>query len=289
MFITTVARAKINLVLDVLGKRPDGYHEVKTVMQSVALHDRLEFSPGTEGIKLSVIGSDLPLDETNLVYRAAELIRSQAGIRRGVNVLIKKNIPVAAGLGGGSADAAATLVALNKMWRTGYSLSELMRLGEQLGSDVPFCLLGGTALARGKGEQLTPLSPCPECGLVLVKPPVNVSTALVYRAFKPELIEKKPDCRAVVENIKNGNITGIANNLANALEPVTVQMHPQIAVIKAKLMAAGALGALMSGSGPTVFGLAPDPESARKVAARYAHTSELVLVTGFCNQGMYIE
>jgi len=289
MVIRSIARAKINLVLNVLGKRPDGYHEVKTVMQSVALHDRLEFSPGTGGIKLSVAGGDIPPGKENLVYRAAELVRTQTGIRQGVNVLIKKAIPVAAGLGGGSADAAATLVALNKMWQTGYSLSELMRLGEQLGADVPFCLLGGTALAGGKGEQLEPLPSCPGLGLVLVKPPIGVSTAEVYRAFRPELVEKKPDCRAMVKNLKEGNIAGIAANLANALEPVTVKMYPQIAVIKEKLLAAGALGALMSGSGPTVFGLARDPEAARAIAARYDKTYEQVLVTGTCSRGTQIE
>lgn len=283
MSITVLARAKINLVLDVLGKRPDGYHEVEMVMQSIELHDCLEFSPGTGGISLAVEGGDVPSGKENLVYRAAELICLHAGIKDGVNIRLKKNIPAAAGLGGGSADAAAALVALNEMWGIGYSLSELMRLGEQLGADVPFCLRGGTALARGKGERLEQLPPCPRFGLVLVKPPFGVSTAAVYRAFAPGPVEKKPDCRAMVRALQEGDVAGIVENLANALEPVAFKMHPQIACIKRKLVEAGALGALMSGSGPTVFGLAPDLESAREVAGRYNKLDEQVLVTGTYN------
>ncbi len=276
--ITAFARAKINLTLDVLGKRSDGYHEVEMVMQTIELHDRLEFSPGSGGISLSVEG-DVPSDESNLAYRAAELIRSYGNIRGGINIRLVKAIPVAAGLGGGSADAAVTLAVLNKLWRTGLSISELMQLGEQLGSDVPFCLLGGTALARGRGEQLERLPPCPRLGLVLIKPPFGVSTAAVYRAFTPGSAVKMPDNRAMVKAIREGNIAGIVKNLANALEPVTFKMHPEAVRVKEKLMKAGALGTLMSGSGPTVFGLTRDLESARAVAARYDRTDEQVLVT----------
>ncbi len=285
--ITAFARAKINLILDVLGKRPDGYHEVEMVMQSIELHDRLEFSPGSGGISLSVEG-DVPSDESNLAYRAAELIRSHGNIREGVNIRLVKAIPVAAGLGGGSADAAVTLAVLNKIWGTGLSVSELMQLGEQLGSDVPFCLLGGTALARGRGEQLERLPSCPRLGLVLIKPPFGVSTAAVYRAFTPGSVAKMPDNRAMVKAIREGNITGIVNNLANALEPVTFKMHPEAARIKEKLMKAGALGTLMSGSGPTVFGLTRDLESAQAVAARYDRTGEKVLVTETFNADYFM-
>lgn len=283
MVITVLARAKINLTLDVLGKRPDGYHEVEMVMQSIELHDRMEFISGCGEISLTVEGGEVPEGRDNLVYRAAELIRSYGGVRAGVKIRLKKAIPVAAGLGGGSADAAATLAALNEMWGMGLSLSELMALGEQLGADVPFCLLGGTALARGKGEKIEQLSPCPRLGLVLVKPPFGVSTAAVYRSFNPRLVLKKPDNRAMVEAIRTGNVAGIVENLANALEPVTAKMHPEIMEIKEKLMEAGAMGALMSGSGPTVFGLTPDLASARKVAARYKKSGEQVLVTGTYN------
>lgn len=231
-------------------------------------------------------GGEIPSGEDNLVYRAAALIRSRGEIRAGVNIRLEKAIPVAAGLGGGSADAAVTLAVLNKMWGIGLSLSELMTLGEQLGADIPFCLLGGTALARGKGEQLEQLPPCPRLGLVLVKPPFGVSTALVYRAFTPGLTVKKPDNRAMVGAIRNKNVAGIVDNLANALESVTINMHPEIAKIKEKLIKAGALGALMSGSGPTVFGLTADLESARSVAARYNQSGEQVLVTETFNPGV---
>lgn len=279
MGIAAVARAKINLTLDVLGKRPDGYHEVEMVMQSIELHDDLEFYPAGSDIALTVEGGDLSPGPDNLVYRAAELVRRRGKIRTGVKIRLVKAIPVAAGLGGGSADAAAALKALNELWETGFTLSELMSLGEQLGSDVPFCLLGGTALARGKGERLERLPSCPRLGLVLVKPRISVSTASVYRAYNPGPSVKRPDNAAMIGAIRNKNIKGIAENLANALESVTAGMHPEIEQIKARLTRAGALGVLMSGSGPTVFGLAGDLESARAVAGRYKSEGEEVLVT----------
>lgn len=279
MVITAVARAKINLTLDVLGKRPDGYHEVEMVMQSIELHDGLEFTPAGRDITLTIEGGDLPAGPDNLVFRAAELIRRRGRVREGVKIRLVKAIPVAAGLGGGSADAAAALKALNELWGTGLSLTELMSLGEQLGSDVPFCLLGGTALARGRGERLERLSSCPRLGLVLVKPRFSVSTSSVYRAYTPGFAAKRPDNRAMVAAIRNGDIKAIAENLANALEPVTTGMHPEIGQIKARLARAGALGVLMSGSGPTVFGLAEDAEAAGAVAGRYKSDGEEVIVT----------
>lgn len=279
MVITAVARAKINLTLDVLGKRPDGYHEVEMVMQSIELHDGLEFTPAGRDITLTVEGGDLPAGPDNLVFRAAELIHRHCGVREGVKIRLVKAIPVAAGLGGGSADAAAALKALNELWGTGLSLTELMSLGEQLGSDVPFCLLGGTALARGRGERLERLPSCPSLGLVLVKPRFSVSTASVYRAYRPGLAAKRPDNKAMAAAIRNRDINAIAENLANALEPVTTGMHPEIGQIKARLARAGALGVLMSGSGPTVFGLAEDTEAAGAVAGRYKSDGEEVIVT----------
>lgn len=283
MVIKVPARAKVNLTLDVLGKRPDGYHEVEMVMQSVELHDSLEFSPADRGIEITVEGMDLSPGADNLVYRAAELLRLRGSVRSGVRVRLKKNIPVAAGLGGGSADAAATLKALNEMWGVGLSMSELILLGEQLGADVPFCLVGGTALARGKGEQVLRLPPCPQLGLVLVKPPFSVSTGSVYQAFRFGQTVKKPDNRAMIEAIRANNVSDIASCLANALESVTTRMHPEVTGIKEKLIEAGASGALMSGSGPTVFGLTPDLASARSVAARYKKSDEKLLVTSVFN------
>ncbi len=279
VMITALARAKINLTLDVLYKRQDGYHEIETVMQSIGLHDRLEFRPAGGGISLVVEGKGVPRGADNLVFRAAELVRSRTGTKKGVAIHLTKAIPVAAGLGGGSADAAVTLSVLNKMWEAGFSPAELLKLGEQLGADVPFFLQGGTALARGKGERLERLPPCPALGLVLVKPPFGVQTAAVYRVCSPGQALVKPGTRAMLEAIREGNAAGIAKRLANALEPVVFGMYPQIAQIKERLMKAGAIGALMSGSGPTVFGLTADLESARALAGRYSEPGMQVIVT----------
>ena len=283
MSIKALARAKINLTLEVLGKRPDGYHEVEMVMQSIELHDILEFSPTHGGIALTVEGGGLPSGEQNLVYRAAEVLRSYAGIRQGVSIHLKKYIPVAAGLAGGSADAAATLIALNKMWEAGLSLSDLMKLGEQLGSDIPFCLLGGTALARGRGERVERLPACPSLGVILVKPPFGLSTAQVYQSFKQELNINKPDHLGLVSAIELNDLTAICSHLVNMLEPVAIKLHPAIAAIKEKLLQAGAMGVLMSGSGPTVYGLTPDLDKAHAVAARYYRHNEQVFVTNILN------
>jgi len=284
--MTIKARAKINLTLDVLGKRPDGYHEVEMVMQSIGLYDCLEFTPVSEGITILVEGGDLPAGEDNLVHRAASCIRTHGGIRNGIEIRLKKSIPVAAGLGGGSADAAATLAGLNTIWGLGLTLRELMLLGEQLGSDVPFCLMEGTALARGRGEKLMRLPPCPSLGLVLVKPSFGVSTAAVYQACSPGKLKNKPGSGDMVEAIKKRDPGVIAERLYNALEPVTFAMHPEVLVIKEKLLEAGALGALMSGSGPTVFGLTGDLREARGVAGRYQKLAgEQVLITRTWNSG----
>lgn len=284
--MTIKARAKINLTLDVLGKRPDGYHEVEMVMQSIGLYDCLEFTPVSEGITILVEGGDLPAGEDNLVHRAASCIRTHGGIRNGIEIRLKKSIPVAAGLGGGSADAAATLAGLNTIWGLGLTLRELMLLGEQLGSDVPFCLMEGTALARGRGEKLMRLPPCPFLGLVLVKPSFGVSTAAVYQACSPGKLKNKPGSGDMVEAIKKRDPGVIAERLYNALEPVTFAMHPEVLVIKEKLLEAGALGALMSGSGPTVFGLTGDLREARGVAGRYQKLAgEQVLITRTWNSG----
>ena len=284
MAMIVKARAKINLALDVFEKRPDGYHEVEMVMQSIELHDCLEFTPVPEGITILVENGDVPAGEDNLVHRAAKSISTYGGVRTGVEIRLKKAIPVAAGLGGGSTDAAVTLAALNKIWGLGLTLRELMLLGEQLGSDVPFCLMEGTALARGRGEKLESLPPCPPLGLVLVKPPFGVSTASVYRAYAPGKLEKKPHCRNMVEAIDSRDPGAIARCLYNALEPVTFAMHPEVAAIKEKLLEAGALGVLMSGSGPTVFGLTGNWQDARTVAGRYQKLGgEQVLISQIWN------
>ncbi|MDD4238753.1 MAG: 4-(cytidine 5'-diphospho)-2-C-methyl-D-erythritol kinase [Desulfotomaculaceae bacterium] len=283
MSIKALARAKINLTLEVIGKRPDGYHEVEMVMQSIELHDYLEFSPTPGGITLTFEGEGLPAGEQNLVYRAAELLRSYGGIRQGASIHLKKYIPVAAGLAGGSADAAATLTALNKMWGAGLSLADLMKLGEQLGSDIPFCLLGGTALANGRGEKVKRLPACPSMGVVLVTPPFGLSTAHVYQSFEQVASINKPDHRGMICAIENNEGHTICSHLVNMLEPVASKLQPAIAAIKGKLLQAGAMGVLMSGSGPTVYGLTPDRDTAHAVADRYDRRDEQVLVTNILN------
>jgi len=272
------AHAKINFTLDVLGLRADGYHEVETVMQSLALHDLLEFFPASGGTTLTVEGEGVPAGEENLAYRAVELLRKHTGTRKGVRIRLVKVIPAAAGLGGGSADAAAVLQALNLLWDLNLGRPELLLLGKELGADVPFCLVGGTALARGIGELVEPLPPAPVMGLVLVKPPFAVSTATVYRNFDPGHAGRRPDNIAMIKAIKKKNISGIVANLGNMLEPITADMHPEIYIIKEKLLAAGAIGALMSGSGPTVFGITgTDLESAYQVAGQFFQENEQLL------------
>lgn len=274
------AHAKINLTLDVLSRRADGYHEVETIMQSIALHDLLEFSPAPEEIIIMVEGEGVPPGEDNLVYRAAELLRRYTGTGKGALIRLVKAIPVAAGLGGGSSDAATALKVLNHLWDLKLGFTELSLLAQKLGADVPFFLAGGTALARGIGELIEPLPPAPVMGLVLVKPPFAVSTAAVYRNFCPGRVGRRPDNMAMTGAVKRKNIPGIAAHLANVLEPVTAAMHPEVVTIKEKLLAAGALGVLMSGSGPTVFGITGvDLESAGRVAGRFYRESEQLLVT----------
>lgn len=307
MPIKVYARAKINLTLDVLGRRTDGYHQVETVMQSIGLHDCLEFTPREAGITLTVAGAgageEVPAGTDNLVYQAALLMREQAARPGGVKIYLTKNIPTAAGLGGGSADAAAALTALNEIWGVGLSLRELLLLGEKLGSDVPFCLLGGTALAAGRGERLTPLPPCPTMGLVLVKPSFGVSTAAVYRAYDEALgatgsaagsgaagarragggagagAGEKPGTVGMVKALRAGDVDGIVQNLANGLQTAAISMHPEIAAVKTRLLTAGALGVLMSGSGSTVFGITAGRSEAQALASRYHSHGERVLVT----------
>lgn len=264
--LTLSARAKINLALDVLGKRPDGYHEVAMIMQSVALADTVALATA-DGISVTVTGADLDCGPTNLAYRAAVLLRERCGCDRGVSITLAKNIPLAAGLAGGSADAAAVLRGLNFLWRLGLTPSDLEEFGAVLGSDVPFCLRGGTALATGRGELLEALPALPHAWVVLAKPPLDVSTAWVYGNYRGERVTAHPDIAGMTASLKDGKMTGVASRLANVLETVTVTAHPEIAALKAAMLEHGALASLMSGSGPTVFGLTEDRRQAEKIAA----------------------
>lgn len=261
------AYGKINLGLDVVRKREDGYHEVRMIMQTVGLHDRITMEKRREpGIRTETNLPYVPDGEGNLAYRAAKLLTDEFGIEEGVKITIKKYIPVAAGMAGGSTDTAAVLVGMNRLFSLGLSRKELMSRGVKLGADVPYCILRGTALSEGIGEILTELKPAPQCHVVLAKPQVSVSTKAVYGKLRANELrpEQHPDIDGMVEAIREGSLDGVTARLGNVLETVTIPDHPEIGTIKKILMDQGAEGALMSGSGPTVFGLFKDMEAAER-------------------------
>ncbi|MGE7828809.1 4-(cytidine 5'-diphospho)-2-C-methyl-D-erythritol kinase [Paenibacillus sp. NPDC093718] len=256
MKIYEKAPAKINLMLDVLHKRPDGFHEVEMVMTMIDLADRLEMSEQKrDTIIITSQAGYIPLDEKNLAFQAARLIKERYDVRQGVHIHLDKKIPVAAGLAGGSSDAAATLRGLNRLWGLGIPQEELLALGAELGSDVPFCVTGGTALATGRGEVLTPIPNPPQCWVIVAKPPINVSTAEVYGRLRSEQIQRHPSAERMVEALTQGSFQQMCQSLGNVLEEVTLKMHPEVQQLKEGMLKLGADGALMSGSGPTVFGL----------------------------------
>ncbi|MBT2761432.1 4-(cytidine 5'-diphospho)-2-C-methyl-D-erythritol kinase [Paenibacillus sp. ISL-20] len=256
MKIYEKAPAKINLMLDVLHKRPDGFHEVEMVMTMIDLADRLEMSEQKrDTIIITSQAGYIPLDEKNLAFQAARLIKERYDVKKGVHIHLDKKIPVAAGLAGGSSDAAATLRGLNRLWGLGIPQKELLTLGAELGSDVPFCVTGGTALATGRGEVLTPIPNPPQCWVIVAKPPINVSTAEVYGRLRSEQIQRHPSAERMVEALTQGSFQQMCQSLGNVLEEVTLKMHPEVQQLKEGMLKLGADGALMSGSGPTVFGL----------------------------------
>jgi 4-diphosphocytidyl-2-C-methyl-D-erythritol kinase len=253
--ITVKARAKINPYLDVLYKRADGYHELQTVMQTLQLHDTVFIKKIDKyPFRLICEPEGLPTDERNLVYRAARFIIDEFKIKQGIFVKLTKRIPISAGLGGGSADCAATLAGMNKLFNLGLTSKRLVEIAGTFGADVPFCILGGTVLATGVGEVLTPLPAHPPVWVLLAKPPVSVSTAAVFKAWKPDGAASADKADAITEGFKNKDLTTIAQNFYNALLPVTALMHPEIEALLTTIRDSGALGASMSGSGPTCFG-----------------------------------
>ncbi len=260
------ARAKINLTLDITGLRSDGYHEVEMIMQTVGLSDRLVFEPYHNGIVINCDNPDLPVGPENLVCKAALLLQEYTGQAKGAIINLNKNIPLAAGLAGGSADAAAALKGLNNLWGLNLHFSELLSLGEHIGADVPFCLMGGTALARGKGEILLPLKPLPRFGIILVKPPFGVSTGRVYQQYDLTGGGARPDTKRMLEAIENRNLSDIGGLLSNILEETTACLYPQIKFLKQAPVREGAVGAVMSGSGPTFFGLCENEAKADNIA-----------------------
>jgi len=249
------APAKINLALDVLFKRPDGYHEVEMIMTTVDLADRIELKE-IKGNHIQILSHNrfVPDDHRNLAYQAAFILKERFGINKGVSITIEKNIPVAAGLAGGSSDAAATLRGLNRLWKLGLSMDELAEIGAEIGSDVSFCVYGGTALARGRGEKITHLPAPPKCWVILAKPTIGVSTADIYKRLQTSKMEH-PDVPGMISAIMENNYHDVCEGLGNVLEQVTLQLYPEVANIKDQMKTFGADSVLMSGSGPTVFGL----------------------------------
>ncbi|OEH92627.1 4-(cytidine 5'-diphospho)-2-C-methyl-D-erythritol kinase [Bacillus solimangrovi] len=255
MKILVKAPAKINLALDALHKRDDGYHEVEMIMTTVDLADMIELEDTKDSsIKLSSQNRFVPNDERNLAYQAAMLLKKRFNVERGLNISMTKTIPVAAGLAGGSSDAAAVLRGVNKLWNLGLSLDELAKLGAEIGSDVSFCVYGGTALATGRGEKIHRLPPPPPCWVILAKPTLGVSTAEIYNNLDLSNVQH-PNIKEMVKAIENEDYEGICNNVGNVLESVTLNRYPEVLALKQQIERFGADAVLMSGSGPTVFAL----------------------------------
>ena len=260
------AMAKINLGLDVTGKRPDGYHELRMVMQMINLYDKIEIIKlETPEIIVETNLSFLPVNENNIVYKAAQLLMNKFHLTQGVRIVLEKHIPVAAGMAGGSSDAAAVMVGVNRLFHLNLSQKELMERGVKIGADVPYCILRGTALAEGIGEKLTHLPPAPAGYVLIAKPGIHVSTKFVYTNLKANELESHPDIDGQIQAIRSGDLKKVAELCGNVLETVTIPAYPVIEEIKDVMKKGGALNACMSGSGPTVFGLFDDREKAKAV------------------------
>ena len=256
--------AKINLGLDVVRRRDDGYHEVRMIMQTINLFDRLEIKKIKESaIKIHTNLFFLPVNENNLVYKAAKLLIDEFGIQEGVSVGLTKKIPVAAGMAGGSTDAAAMLFGMNRLFGLGLSKKQLMERGVKIGADVPYCIMRGTALAEGIGDKLSPLPAMVKCPVLIAKPQISVSTKFVYQNLKLDDKTVHPDIDRLIEDIRNKDLKAVSDHMGNVLESVTIPNYPVISQIKEQMMDSGAVGSMMSGSGPTVFGLFDDSRTAQ--------------------------
>ena len=285
------AYGKINLGLDVLRRRDDGYHEVRMIMQTVGIYDRIDLIyKETPGITVETNLYYLPDNENNLVYKAAKLLMDEFHVQKGVHIRLRKYIPVAAGMAGGSSDAAAVLFGVNKMFSLGLTTEQLMDRGVKIGADVPYCVMRGTALSEGIGEILTPLPVPPQCQVLIAKPGISVSTKFVYENLHANELrpEQHPDIDGMMEAIKQKDLYGIADRFGNVLENVTIPAYPVIQEIKDLMLEQGAVGSLMSGSGPTVFGLFTNPKAAAKAneEMRFGAGAELakqVYLTNFYN------
>lgn len=261
------AYAKVNLTLDVGGVRPDGYHDIESVMHTIALHDSITLREAGEGVELIVLdGAAVPADHRNLVVRTAEMLRDMFGVQRSVQIELMKRIPVAAGLGGGSSDAAVTLLGLVQLWKLRLEGRQVLGLATKLGGDVPFFLEGGGAVARGKGEKLTFLSPLPTTWMVLARPRTEVLTSWAYKQLQPAAIATRPDTQAMIDALRREDVREVGRLLHNVFEPVITAAHPTIGELKARILKGEAYGASMSGTGPSVFGLMANEAAAHKVA-----------------------
>lgn len=278
------ALAKINLGLDVLRRREDGYHEVKMIMQTIGLHDDLEIrKTKTPGIQVKTNLYYLPTNENNLVYKAAKLLMDEFQIQDGVSIQLKKRIPVAAGMAGGSSDGAAVLWGINQMYGLGLSMQALMERGVRLGADVPYCIQRGTALAEGIGEKLSVLPPMPKCTILIAKPGISVSTKFVYENLHANDLkpEQHPDVDSMIEAMRQKDLGLLCSRMGNVLETVTIPAYPVINEIKRTMMDNGAIGSMMSGSGPTVFGIFGSPVAAKQAmkAVRAAKLAKQICLT----------
>ena len=272
------APAKINIGLDVLRRREDGYHEVKMIMQSIRLFDRLTLEKTDKpGIHLTTNLSFLPVNEDNLVYRSAKMLMEEFHISGGLNIHLDKRIPVAAGMAGGSTDAASCMLAMNRLYDMGLSKRQLMRRGVKLGADIPYCILKGTALSEGIGEKLSTVPKMPDCYILIAKPGIHVPTRFVYDNLVLDENTVHPDIDQMIRAMKARDLQTLCALMGNVLETVTIPAHPEIASIKQCMMENGAIGSLMSGSGPTVFGIYDDADAAEQ-------TAEKLKASGLANQ-----
>ena len=289
--IVIKAMAKVNLGLDVLRRRENGYHDVKMVMQTVNLYDTLTLSKIDEGIVITTNTGELPLNEDNLIYKAAKLLLEYVDKKAGVSIHLDKQIPIAAGMAGGSTDAASTLLGINELYNLDLTKEELAEVGVKIGADVPYCIYGGTYLSEGIGEVLTKLPDAPDCYVVIAKSGIGVSTKYVYENLHIETVEKHPDIDGMIDAIKTGSLDGVTEKMENVLETVTIKRYPEIETMKKCLLENGAENALMSGSGPTVFGIFKEEKIAKQALSKLQKTGLVKngFVTTFAKETGIIE
>jgi 4-diphosphocytidyl-2-C-methyl-D-erythritol kinase len=269
------AYAKINLTLDVLRKREDGYHDLETIIHTLYLHDGITLREASQGITITCDDASVPTDTRNLVYRAASLLQKTFGVERGVEIEITKHIPIASGLGGGSSDAAVTLLGLIQMWKLRVDRRSLFDLAARIGSDVPFFLAGGAAIVRGRGEQVEPLPALPSTWVVLARPPLEISTAWAYAHLDLTALRRRPDTLAMQEALRARDVPRAARLLCNVFEELVIPQHPVVGELKERMTRLGAYGAAMTGTGPVVYGLVPDEGTAQRIARELARSLDV--------------